>query len=79
MLWRVETVTIRVDEAIIRAARVHAAARGTTVDALVSAVLTELANRERIRAARRRIRELSEQSAARIGARTWTREARHAR
>ena len=79
MLWRVERITIRVDEAVIRMARVYAAERGTTVDALVSDVLTGLANRERIRAARRRIGELSQQSAARIGARTWTREELHTR
>ena len=79
MLWRVERITIRVDQAVIRAARVHAAERGTTVDALMSEFLAGLANRERIRAARRRIGELSEQSAARIGARTWTREALHTR
>ena len=79
MLWRVERITIRVDEGGIRAAGIYAAERGTTVDTLVSEVLTGVANRERILAARRRIRELSERSAVRIGARAWTREELHTR
>lgn len=65
MLWRTERITIRVDEAVMRAARVHAAERGTTVDTLVNEFLARLANQERVRAARR-TGELSEQSAARI-------------
>ena len=73
-------ITLSVDEDVIRAVRLYAAERGSTVNALVREFLTELANREdRARKARRRIVELSERSTARIGSRAWTREELHER
>ena len=73
-------ITLSVDETVIRAVRLYAAERGSTVNALVREFLTGIARREdRARKARQRIRELSERSTARIGSRTWTREELHER
>lgn len=77
---RVKNITLSVDEAVIRTVRLYAAERGSSVNALVREYLTNLAKREdRARGARKRIRELSEQSTARIGPRSWTREDLHER
>ncbi len=73
-------ITLSVEEAVVRTVRLYAAERGSTVNALVREFLTDLAKKEdRARKARRRIKELSEQSAARIGSRSWTREELHER
>ena len=78
-----KNITLSVDEDVLRAVRLCAAKRGSTVDAIVREILTELVNREdrgdRVRKARRRIVELSERSTARIGSRTWTRDELHQR
>ena len=78
-----KNITLSVDEDVLRAVRRCAAKRGSTVDAIVREILTELVNREdrgdRVRKARRRIVELSERSTARIGSRTWTRDELHQR
>ena len=61
-----KNITVRVDRDVIRAVRLYAAERDSTVEALVREFLTELANRkDRIRRARRRIVELSERSKGR--------------
>ncbi len=73
-------ITLSVEEAVVRTVRLYAVERGSTVNALVREFLTDLAKKEdRARNARRRIKELSEQSAARIGSRSWTREELHER
>ena len=73
-------ITLSVEEAVVRTVRLYAVERGSTVNALVRSFLTDLAKKEdRARNARRRIKELSEQSAARIGSRSWTREELHER
>ena len=78
-----KNITLSVDEDVLRAVRLCAAKRGSTVNAIVREILTELVNREdrgdRVRKARRRIVELSERSTARIGSRTWTRDELHQR
>ena len=78
-----KNITLSVDEDVLRAVRLCATKRGSTVDAIVREILTELVNREdrgdRVREARRRIVELSERSTARIGSRTWTRDELHQR
>ncbi len=75
-----KNITVSVHEDVIRAVRLYAAARNSTVEALVRKFLIELANRKgRTRKARRRIVELSERSTARIGSRAWTREDLHER
>ena len=78
-----KNITLSVDEDVLRAVRLCAAKRGSTVDAIVREILTEWVSREdrgdRVRKARRRIVELSERSTARIGSRTWTRDELHQR
>ena len=75
-----KSITVSVDEDVIRAVRLYAAERNSTVEALVREFLTELANRkDRTCRARRRIVELSERSTARIGSHAWTREDLHER
>lgn len=76
--WRLMVVktnlTIQLDEAVIRRARVVAASRGTSVSALVARELTELAARDdRYDDARRRALELMD-SASHRGGRTWNRD-----
>jgi hypothetical protein len=73
-------ITLSVEETVLRAVRIYAAERGSSVNALVREFLGGIALREdRARRARERIRELSAQSAARIGSRSWARADLHAR
>lgn len=75
-----KNITLSIDEDVVRTVRRYAAERGSTVNALVREFLTGLAHREdRARKARQRIRQLSEQSTARVGSRSWTREELHER
>ena len=75
-----KNVTLSVDEKTLRGARRYAAERNTSVNALVREFLTEIACREtRAQEARRRIRELSDGSGARIGRKSWSRDELHAR
>ena len=76
----VKNITLSVDDAVLGAVRLHAAERNTTVNALVRRYLTGIAARDdRARKARKRIRQLSEQSMAKVGSRTWTRADLHER
>jgi hypothetical protein len=71
-------ITISVDDEVLAAVRRHAAERNSTVNALVREFLTAVAGYEdRARRARARIRQLSKQSKARLGKRTWTRDELH--
>ncbi|MCB1036972.1 MAG: ribbon-helix-helix protein, CopG family [Acidobacteria bacterium] len=71
-------ITLRVDDEVLKAVRRHAAERETTVNHLVREFLDALAAREgRAAEVRRRMRELSEGSSARIGPRTWSRDDLH--
>lgn len=73
-------ITLAVDEEVLRAVRQHAAERNSTVNALVREYLTNLARqRDRVRQARARLRELSRQSPGRLGRKSWTREDLHDR
>jgi hypothetical protein len=75
-----KNVTLSVDEDILAAARRYAAERNSSVNALVREFLTAIARKEdRAKRARRRIRELSESSEARLGSRSWSREDLHER
>lgn len=63
-----KNITLAVDEDVLRKARVVAAQRGTSVNALVRDYLVELASRdERAELARRRLLELAEESTAEMG------------
>jgi hypothetical protein len=75
-----KNVTLSVDQDVLLAVRKYAAERNSSVNALVREFLTDIAQREdRAKKARRRIRELSDRSTARIGSKSWTRGELHAR
>lgn len=67
-------LTVHLDEEVIRAAKVVAAKRGTSVSTLVAQQLMDLvADDERYRAARERATELMDRATPR-GGRGWTRD-----
>ncbi len=75
-----KNVTLSVEDDVLSKVRKYAAERDTSVNALVREFLTAIAEREdRAKKARQRIRELSDDSSARIGSRSWSRDELHAR
>ena len=75
-----KNITLSVDENIFSAAKLYAAEQNSSVNALVREFLTSIAEREdRARKARRRIRQLSSRSKARVGRKSWSRDDLHAR
>ena len=75
-----KNITLSVEEEVISAVRRYAAGRDRTVNGLVRDYLREIASREdKVKAARKQIRELSLQSTARLGKARWTREELHDR
>ena len=75
-----KNITLSIDEKVLATVRLYAAERNKTVNGLVREYLTGIAEREqRARQARRRLRELSDHSSARIGAVKWRREDLHER
>lgn len=75
-----KNITLSIDEGVLAAARRYAADRESSVNGLVREFLTGIAKSEdRARNARRRIRELSRRSKARIGSISWKRESLHDR
>jgi plasmid stability protein len=75
-----KNVTLNVDEKVLAAVRRYAAEHDSSVNAMVREFLTGIAEREdRAARARARIRKLSRNSRARVGARTWSRDALHQR
>jgi hypothetical protein len=70
-----KNITLSVEEDILAAARRHAAEHNCTVNAMVRAYLTSIAEHEdRAKRARTRLRQLSRQSKGRLGKKTWSRE-----
>jgi antitoxin component of RelBE/YafQ-DinJ toxin-antitoxin module len=71
-----KNITLAVDENVLADARRYAAARGTTVNALVRSHLEQLARHEqRVKDAIRELREMSENSEGRLGPDyRWNRE-----
>jgi hypothetical protein len=75
-----KNITLSVEEDVLAAARRHAAEHNSTVNAMVRAYLTSIAEHEdRARHARARLRQLSKQSTGRLGKKTWSREELHDR
>ncbi|MDT8322360.1 MAG: hypothetical protein RQ826_17735 [Xanthomonadales bacterium] len=75
-----KNITLSVDERVLAAMRRIAADQGTTVNAIVREHLTRLAEHaDRAALARKKIREFSEASEARIGSATWRRAELHER
>ena len=76
----VKNITLSVDETVLAVVRRYAAEHDCSVNALVRDYLTGLAKRQdRAKKARRRLRKLSSRSAARIGAKSWSRAELHER
>ena len=75
-----KNITLSIDEAVLDEVRIYAAKRNTTVNGLVRDFLNGLAEQEdRTVRARRRLRELMEQSPLEAGPVTWTRDDLHDR
>lgn len=75
-----KNVTLSIDEHVLASVRRYAAEHGTSLNQLIRAHLERTAKRhDRARAARLRIRELSERSEARLGARLPGRREIHER
>jgi hypothetical protein len=79
-LCSMKNITLCVDERVLAAVRRYAAERESSVNRLVREFLTGVAmSEDRARDARRRIKELSKRSKARIGHISWNRESLHDR
>jgi hypothetical protein len=75
-----KNITLTVDEKVLATVRRYAAERNSSVNAMVREFLASIAEHEdRGARARARIRKLSRQSNARLGARTWGRDDLHER
>lgn len=75
-----KNITLAIDETLLERARLHAAQRGTTVNALVREFLAQIAAQDdRIAQARAEIRAMAGKSHLEIGARAWTRDDLHER
>lgn len=75
-----KNITLSVDESVLAGARRYAVEHDSSVNALVREYLTRLASHsENARSARIKLRQLSDQSEARIGSAKWTREELHDR
>lgn len=75
-----KNITLSVEDEVLATARRLAAERNSTVNALVREFLTNLAEHDtRARRARARLRQLSQRSQGRLGAKTWSREDLHER
>lgn len=73
-------ITLNVPDEVLDQARVVAAKRKTTVNALVRGFLSDLAGSESgLERRRARLAELAEKSAASVGPITWTRDEIHER
>ena len=80
ILCRMKNITLSIDEKVLATVRQYAAARHKSVNGLVREFLTGLAHREdRAKKARQHIRELSDQSSARMGPKLWRRDELHER
>jgi hypothetical protein len=75
-----KNITLAIDDKVLEEARIYAAKRNTSVNALVRDFLNRLAEQEdRSARARRRLRELMDQSPLEAGPVTWTRDDLHDR
>ena len=73
-----KNITLAVDEKILAVVRRYSAEHNCSVNSLVRGFLTDIAEREdRAKKARKNIRMLSEQSTAKRGSKTWSRDDLH--
>ena len=75
-----KNITLAIDEKVLAVVRRYSAEHNRSVNSLVREFLTGIAEREdRAKQARKNIRMLSEQSTAKRGSRTWSRDDLHER
>jgi hypothetical protein len=75
-----KNLTLSLDEPLLRQARQVAAARGTSLNAMIREYLREVTERESgTEHARRRIVDMCRSMQAEVGARSWTRDDLHER
>jgi hypothetical protein len=75
-----KNLTLSLDEPLLRQARQVAAARGTSLNAMIREYLREVTERESATEhARRRIVDMCRSMKAEVGARSWTRDDLHER
>jgi Family of unknown function (DUF6364) len=75
-----KNITLSVEEDVLIAARRYASEQNSTVNALVRDYLTRLAQHDsRAEQARARLLQLSAETTARLGKKTWSREDLHER
>lgn len=75
-----KNITLKIGEKALAAVRRHAAADSFSIIRLAKDFLTGIGRRQDgTPEMRQRIRELSDQSAARIGSKTWSRDELHER
>lgn len=75
-----KNITLAVDEKVLAVVRRYSAEHNCSVNSLVRGFLTDIATREdRAKQARKNIRILSDESTAKRGSETWSREGLHER
>lgn len=75
-----KNITLSIDEKVLAEVRRYAGEHNASVNRLVREFLTGIAQRQdRAHQARRRIRELSDDTTARIGSKSWSRDELHER
>jgi Family of unknown function (DUF6364) len=75
-----KNITLSIDERVLQKFRRYASESGSSVNQLVREFLIGIADRnDRADQVKRHIRELSEQSTARIGSKSWSRDELHER
>jgi Family of unknown function (DUF6364) len=75
-----KNITLSIDERVLEKVSRYASESGSSVNQLVREFLTGNAERnDRADQVKRQIRDLSEQSTARIGTKSWTRDELHER
>jgi len=80
ILCYMKNITLAVDEKVLAVVRRYSAQHNCSVNSLVREFLTDIAEREdRAKQARKNIRKLSEQSTAKRGPGTWSRNDLHER
>ena len=75
-----KNITLSIDENVLAIARRYAAEQNSSINQLVREFITNIAQRhDRAHAVRERLRQLSDQSEARIGSKSWNRNDLHER
>lgn len=75
-----KNITLSIDERVLSVVRRYASETGSSVNQLVREFLTSIAERnDRAQQVRTRIRQLSDESAARMGSKSWSRDQLHDR